>query len=152
MNDEYKYYAFTIRRTVSVSTVKQSRTCIKRYHDLINYVKRLNPDLYIDVTLECKPDNKKYNVHMHGMIKSKRELKINIFPRQKGLHIYIEQCKSKIAYQAYLARGELTIKDIEEMIETKSIIDKKTIIKNYEPKDEIPEIYKKYNLFTFTPI
>lgn len=139
MTDEtFEIYAFTLRKTLNVKNSKQALTVIKRYHNIINYVKKTNPNLLFECTLECKPDEDiTYNVHMHGMIAApdNSNLDINIFPREKGMHIYIEPCKSFLAYDAYLARGEMTAEQIVQQIDAQNIID-------YKSKNKI--IYKEY--------
>jgi len=112
------YYALTLRKTVPVSDVYQAENVIKRYYEMIRYFKRINTDVYIEPTLETVPHSKgKHNVHLHAMVKSQRPLALSQWPKQKGMHIHFEECKSQLAWDAYIAKDSMVMQDILDIIE-----------------------------------
>lgn len=132
------YYAITIKKTVPINSVKQAETVIKRYDNIIRYVKSRNPKMEIKVTLENKlKKNGKYNVHLHGMIKTPDQISISIFPKEKGIHFYIEETRSKLAYNAYMNSGQIKREDIYDQIEVNNMIQTK------EEYDEDKELMDK---------
>ena len=69
-------------------------------------------------TLETVPKlNGKHNVHLHAMIKSPHELSLKDMPKERGLHVWLEETKSKLAWQVYIAKDSLQEQDVYDLIE-----------------------------------
>lgn len=135
------YYAITLKKTVPVSTVVQAENLIKRYYSLLNYVGKANPDIHISPTLETVlKANKKHNVHLHAMVKSPRELTIALFPVNKGMHVYFEECRSAIAWQAYISKDDTSQQDVLDLIETFNEIEE---YKEFPNQENNVKIYKR---------
>ena len=112
------YYAFTLRKTTPVPDTKSAQKAITRYYNYLRYFKKRHTKVNVSPTLETKPKlNGKHNVHLHAMIKSPTELTISDFPKERGLHIYLEPCQSKIAWKAYISKDATTEQDVYDLID-----------------------------------
>ena len=113
------YYALTLRKTVPVKDTDQAERAVKSYYSIITYMKQRYPHLDIRPTLETVPKlNGKHNVHLHAMIKSERKILKSMFPTSKGIHLYMESCKSEIAWNAYISKDDIGEQDVYDLIET----------------------------------
>jgi len=130
------YYALTLRKTVPVSDVYQAEKVIRRYYEMIKYVSKNNRDIYIAPTLETVPHSKgKHNVHLHAMVKSQRPLAMSLIPRQKGMYVDFEECRSQLAWDAYIAKDSMYMQDILDVIDSYN--------DNSSDYEESVKIYKK---------
>lgn len=103
------YYAFTMRKNSGVKTVKAALREFDVYERYMENLKVLNKTeiKHIRYHYENKyMGNGRWNLHVHAMIKT---YKFNIAPPlrrtyRKGYQIDLEQCRSRIAWQAYITK------------------------------------------------
>lgn len=112
------YYAFTLRRTTPVKDSAQAEKTINRYYNYVRYLQKRWTSIHVEINLETKPKkNGKHNVHLHAMVKSPIELSKTDLPRERGLSIDFEECRSKIAWRAYMSKDKLTEQEIYDLID-----------------------------------
>lgn len=106
------YYAFTIRKTVPISTKLQSIKLMDRYLDILNYIfSPHNPKISHTFEIVQKL-NGKQNLHLHAMIESSSALVMINIPRIKGMSIKFEECNSRLAWEIYISMEPYTYDDV----------------------------------------
>lgn len=112
------YYAFGLRKTVPCKTVDQVKTTFRRYESYVAYLKYKYTDMRIDFHYENKiTKGNKHNVHLHGMISSRKLYTIGDLPRQKGMKVYLEPVRNKHAYKNYINKDNTSKQQLLDLIQ-----------------------------------
>lgn len=103
------YYALTLRKSVNISTYEQAEKVISLYYKYLNYFSKRNPTAHVIPNLENKPQkNGKFNLHCHSMVKIPTNVEIIIPQIDKGYYVDCKECRSKKAWEVYIAKDEMT--------------------------------------------
>ena len=105
------YYCFTMRKCCAAKTVKQVKRCIDDYEHYLKKLKSNDEKMHIEYHYEMVISaNGRYNVHIHAMIKTPED-HVPVY-QKKGYSIRLELCRSKMAWQSYITKGQMTKHDI----------------------------------------
>lgn len=105
------YHCITMRKCCAPKTLKQVERCMNEMEYYYKKLKESDEQLDIRFHYECvESSNGRFNVHTHGMIRTPNDH----VPchQKKGYSIRIELCRSKMAWNAYITKSNITKQDI----------------------------------------
>lgn len=109
------YYCLTIRKCSPCKNTKQAVRVFRDYEYMIKNIKDEYEDAHIEFHYECVVKaNGTYNIHLHGMIKTKHDsLRMRSV---RGFSIRLELTRSKQAWQVYITKRPIRKEAILDQI------------------------------------
>lgn len=112
MNNQFDYYALTIRKCSNVKTYKQSERVLNDYDYYLNQLKKNTGINHIDIHYEVKMNMKKhFNIHVHCTLTVDFDADIYCKPK-KGFSIRLERVKSLTRWKSYIGKQKICKADI----------------------------------------